>query len=387
MSERYEIKGEIGRGGLGIVYRAYDSRLGRDVAIKRIRADSGEKLDELTTNLLSEAKALSALNHPHIVTVHDVGQDEEGAYVVMELLEGENLDTVIERAPLPVEDFREFAVQTIEGLVAAQSVGLVHRDLKPPNIMLVWLPSGKFQVKILDFGLAKFSRKPSTQTTGHADSILGSIYFMAPEQFERAPLDARTDLYAIGAIFYYTLAGRYPFDGDNAVEVMTAHLQHRLVPLQQLRPDVPDCICAWLERLMARNMEDRPADAREALDTWCPEPVIDETQLREAASGDRALAAELLAGFLEETGALVRQVAVELESGQCAEAEETARTIRGTASTLGYTEVISIALEIENNAHTDRDGCRAACVRFAPALGRLESAVSRLEWPDGEANP
>ena len=380
MSGRYVIKEQIGRGGLGIVYRAYDSHLDRDVAIKRVLVESGEPLKELTDNLIREAKTLSTLKHPHIVTVHDVGRDEEGPYVVMELLEGETLDVIIKAGVLTTQEFSELVVQTLEGMIAAHSVGLLHRDLKPPNLMIVWLPSGKFQVKILDFGLAEFSRQPSTQAVDDSDSILGSIFFLAPEQIERLPLDARTDLYSLGAIFYYTLTGRYPFEGDDVDEVMDAHLSHKLTPLHKVRPDVPDSICDWVEALMAREMTDRPASALEALEAWNPKPVIDEAQLREAASNDGAVATELLAAFIDEFGGLIQQLNAELESAQGAAAEETARTIRGTASTLGYSEIISVATEIEQHARTEPGRCRTISDRFSAVLARLEKAVNRMTW-------
>ena len=380
MSERYQIQEQIGRGGLGVVYRALDTHLDREVAIKRVLVESGEPIEELTQGLIQEAKVLSALNHPNIVTVHDVGVDEDGPFVVMELLTGETLDAVIERASLPLADFERFATQALEGMIAAQSVHLIHRDLKRSNIMLVWLPSGKFQVKILDFGLAKFSRKPSTQTVDHGDSILGSIYFMAPEQFERIPLDGRTDLYSLGAIFYYTLAGQYPFTGEQAVHVMAAHLSHQLTPLREYRPDLPDSVCFWIESLIARKMDDRPANAQAALNTWNPAPVIDEKQLREAASNDAAVAAELLAGFTRETAELLGQMNRELEGGQAAAARETAQTIRGTASTLGYIEIISLASEIEKNAESDPAHCLATGTRFSAALDRLQGAITHLQW-------
>jgi serine/threonine protein kinase len=380
MSGRYIIKEEIGRGGLGSVFRAHDTRLDRDVALKRILVESGESIEELTANLMEEAKALSALKHPNIVTVHDVGHDEVGSYVVMELLEGETLEAIVQRGRLTLEDFEPLALQTLEGLVEAQSVDLVHRDLKPANIMIVWLPSGKFQVKILDFGLARFSRKPTCQTVDHGDSILGSIYFMAPEQFDRLPLDGRADLYSTGVIFYYALTGCYPFDGDSVIEVMSSHLQHRFTPLKQIRPEVPDSICDWVEKLMGLNVEGRPSSAKEALDEWDPKPIIDEEQFREAASNDPTIAAELLAGFLDEVGGLIEQLNSELQREQGAAAEETVRAIRGTASTLGYVGVISIAEEIEDAARSDPKRCRICSDRFPAALARLENAIGRVLW-------
>lgn len=269
MEERYEVKSKIGQGGFGSVYRAYDKRMSRDVAIKRINtSDEDGMLKEAARQLSKEAGALASLQHPNIITVYDVGSDEDGPYVVMELLSGNSLDELIERAPLTWEDFRELAMQTQEALIGAQELELVHRDIKPANVMLSWLPSGKFQVKLVDFGLAKLTQRPSLQTLNQADSIFGSIFFMAPEQFEREPLDQRTDMYAIGCVYYYSLTGLHPFDGATAVQVMSAHLSHDFVPLNEARPDLPRWVCDWVMWHMNRYPDDRPASAREALQVF-----------------------------------------------------------------------------------------------------------------------
>ena len=168
MEERYEIRGKIGQGGLGAVYRGYDTRMNREVAIKRIShtEDDPDLQEESTRQLIKEAGALASLQHPHIVTVYDVGSDEDGPYVVMELISGKTLDELIERAPLTWQDFRELAMQTQEALIAAQELNLIHSDLKPSNLMLTWLPSGKFQVKIVDFGLATLAQSQTQTGTG-----------------------------------------------------------------------------------------------------------------------------------------------------------------------------------------------------------------------------
>lgn len=267
--ERYEIKGKIGQGGVGAVYQAFDTQLNRDVAIKRVLAEGGyEDQDEATKHLLKEATALSSVQHPHIVTVYDAGIDADGPYVVMELIDGRTLDEMVERGTLTWDDLREVALQTQEALIAAQDLDLVHRDLKPSNVMVCWLPSGKFQVKIVDFGLAKFSAAPSLQTIDHGDAVFGSIFFMAPEQFERTPLDKRTDMYAMGCLYYYALTGEYPFTGDTAAEVMASHLQHHVKPLSEVRPDIPQWGCDWIMWQIERYMDDRPATAREALERF-----------------------------------------------------------------------------------------------------------------------
>lgn len=266
MSPRYVVKGKIGAGGLGEVYLATDTQLDRDVALKRVKPPESGSTDSLHADLIREARTLSSLQHPHIVTIYDVGQDAQGPFVVMELLKGETLDQVIERGALTVDDFKEVVVQSLEGMIAAQELGLVHRDLKPGNLMVIWLASGKFQIKILDFGLAKFSRTATRQTEDQEAGIMGSIFFMAPEQFERLPLDARTDMYSLGCIFYQILTTKYPFDGATGPEVMVSHLQHHVRHLVEARPDLPIWLADWVMWLISRDMEERPADARTALD-------------------------------------------------------------------------------------------------------------------------
>lgn len=270
MEERYEIKGKIGQGGLGAVYCAFDIRMNREVAIKRILTDLEDESvsEEATRQLVKEAGSLASLQHPNIVTVYDVGSDEDGPFVVMELLTGDTLETIISTGSFTWLDFRELAMQTMEALIAAQELNLVHRDLKPGNIMVNWLPSGKFQVKIVDFGLAKLTAKPSLQTIDQSDGVFGSIYFMAPEQFERAPLDLRVDLYAIGCVFYYALTGTYPFDGDHAAEVMASHLQHHVTPIQEVREGIPVWACDWIMWHLNRQPSDRPESARESLQVF-----------------------------------------------------------------------------------------------------------------------
>jgi serine/threonine protein kinase len=267
MEERYQIIEKIGQGGLGAVYRAFDTRMNRDIAIKRISvpADDHELQKESIRQLVKEAGALASLQHPHIVTIYDVGSDDEGPYVIMELIIGKTLDEIIERAPLTWTDFREFALQTQEALIAAQELDMIHSDIKPPNIMLTWLPSGKFQVKIVDFGLATLTQGQSLEELQESEAIFGSIFFMAPEQFERVPVDARTDMYAMGCVYYQALTGTYPFQGETGYEVMVSHLHHKVIPLQEVRSDIPLWACEWIMWQINRMPADRPSTAREAL--------------------------------------------------------------------------------------------------------------------------
>ncbi|KAB2641888.1 MAG: serine/threonine protein kinase [Verrucomicrobia bacterium] len=266
MEERYEIREKIGQGGMGAVFRAYDMRMNREVAIKRIQQEGEGALQQATSQqIVKEAGALASLQHPHIVTVYDVGSDAEGPYVVMELISGKTLDELIERAPLTWPDFRELALQTQEALIAAQELNLIHRDLKPGNLMLTWLPSGRFQVKIVDFGLAHLAGASALDHLENAEAVYGSIFFMCPEHFERTRLDMRSDMYSIGCVYYNALAGIYPFNGDTGLQVMTAHLHHEVIPLQEVRPDIPLWACDWVMWHLNRLTTDRPQNARESL--------------------------------------------------------------------------------------------------------------------------
>lgn len=275
MDSRYEIQKEVGQGGVGVVYEAWDRQLSRQVAIKRLlpidddaEKEAREKNQSAVNDLLREASILSAMQHPNIIAVFDAGLDDEGAYVVMELINGEVLRDAVERGPMVEEDFVEVVEQTMDALISAHHHGLLHRDIKPRNLMFRWLPSEKFQVKLLDFGLAKFSTKPEKQTQAYEDTIMGTSAYMAPEQFEHQELDVRTDLYQLGCVFYYTLTGTLPFDGDTPADIMESHLQHRVTPLGDMRTDLKPALAEWVMSLIERQPNDRPTTAKIALRTF-----------------------------------------------------------------------------------------------------------------------
>ncbi len=265
IQDRYEIRRKLGQGGVGAVYEGFDHQLRRRVAVKRLLETEETRAENAVEELLKECHSLSALNSPNIVQLFDFGEDRDGPFVVMELLEGETLDTLINRAPFTEEDFTDLAEQSLEGLITAHEAHLLHRDIKPCNFMVTWLPSGRMQLKILDFGLAKFSLEPSKQTIAHGNSLIGSIYFMAPEQFEQSPLDHRTDLYALGTVFYYALAGTYPFNGESVAQIMASHLSGQYRDLREYRPDLNPLICKWVMSLISREPDDRPESSAVAL--------------------------------------------------------------------------------------------------------------------------
>lgn len=260
---RYAFEHLLGRGGVGEVFLAHDRQLDRWVAIKRLHPESDEAARRAEA-AMAEARNLAALQHPNIVTIHDFLVEDGDVLVVMEYVHGRTLEAVINSAPLMLEDFFEVALQSLEGLAAAHSIGMLHRDIKPSNIMLSASPGGRMQVKILDLGLSKMVNAPSPQSTDQEGTLLGSIFTMAPEQFEQRPLDARTDLYSLGCVLYHALAGRPPFDGGTTAAVMAAHLNGSFAPLAPMRPDLPPAACSWTERLLAREPENRPRTATEA---------------------------------------------------------------------------------------------------------------------------
>lgn len=265
MNERYELLAPIAEGGLGAVFRARDTQQGREVAIKRILANKVGGCGTAVDALIREARKQSKVQHPNVVAVYDFGVDSEGGFIVMELAQGETLEDCILRAALTADDFDALVRQTLGGMSAVHAMGILHLDLKPGNLMIHRQPDGGLQVKILDFGLAKSTPRVGEPALKASEGLLGSIHFMAPEQFERAPVDARTDIYALGCIYYYALTQKLPFAGETKPQVMTAHLHPRTPPLGTLRPDLPSRIVKWVEWLINRVPANRPASVAEAL--------------------------------------------------------------------------------------------------------------------------
>ncbi len=265
MMERYQILEQLGEGGAGSVFKAWDTKLQRYVALKKLLPPEQRLAAGAGDNLAAEASALSSLHHPCIVAVYDLDTDGPEQFVVMEFLNGETLEVTVRRGALLPEDFRQIAEQSLEGLSAAHRQGMCHRDIKPSNIMFHWLPDGKWQTRLLDFGLAKYGLRPARQQINEDGTVAGSVHFMAPEQFLGQPLDVRTDLYSLGCVLYYALTGSFPFSGGTVEEVSTAHLAHKLTPLRSLRPDVNPLLTDWVMWLMSRQPEERPESAAEAL--------------------------------------------------------------------------------------------------------------------------
>jgi tetratricopeptide (TPR) repeat protein len=254
----YEVTAPIGAGGMGEVYQATDTRLGRTVAIKVLPAGVASD-PERRRRFEQEAKAIAALSHPHICILHDIGSQDSVDFLVMEYLEGETLATRLRRGPLPFSEALAVGAQMADALGAAHRRGIVHRDLKPGNVMLT--PTG---VKLLDFGLAKLKAavtdvlaSRSTLTTAAPEetsgALVGTVPYMAPEQLEGKPVDARTDVFALGCVLYEMLTGRRAFEGASSASVITAILTTDPVPVSALQPVTPPLLDRLVRTCLAKN--------------------------------------------------------------------------------------------------------------------------------------
>ncbi len=248
----YKIVSMIGKGGMGEVYLGTDTRLGRSVAIKVSSREFNDRFER-------EAHAISTLNHPNICTLYDVGPN----YLVLELVEGETLSKILERGPLPLDKALTYAVQIVDALAAAHAKGVIHRDLKPGNIIIT-----KNGAKVLDFGLAKLSTEKIssesaadiqtvTEPITRAGAVLGTLYYMSPEQVEGKDADERSDIFSFGVVLYEMITGQRPFTGDTQAAVLAALLKDQPPPMSQRQPAVPRA----LERVVRKCLEKSPTTA------------------------------------------------------------------------------------------------------------------------------
>ena len=258
---RYEIQKELGRGAMGVVYLGKDPKINRLVAIKTVRFEEVDPdlLEDTKKRFFREAEAAGTINHPNIVTIYDVGEEEDLAYVAMELLDGSDLTPYIKKDKLlPVKELLRIIGSVAEGLAFAHEKGIIHRDIKPANIML--LKDGT--VKVADFGIARISTSSATQT----GTVLGTPSYMSPEQVAGQKVDGRSDLFSLGVAMYELLCGQKPFTGDSIAALMYAIANKPPVLITQVDPNIPQC-CAYIaHRLMTKDLTKRYQNAREVVE-------------------------------------------------------------------------------------------------------------------------
>jgi serine/threonine-protein kinase len=268
----YQFLEKLGAGGMGDIYKAHDARLNRFVAVKVLSsANAGDP--ERRRRFIQEAQAASGLNHPNIITVHDIVNEPEGDYMVMEFVSGKTLVDLIPKGGLRAAQSLKYGVQMADALSAAHSAGIVHRDLKPGNVMVT--DSGL--VKVLDFGLAKMTdRGPAshigdnTQTIAEAPltvegSIIGTVSYMSPEQAQGKKVDTRSDIFSFGVVFYEMLTGSRAFTGDSALSTLSAILRDEHRPMIEIAPDVPPQLEMLISRCLRKNPDERWQSMKDVL--------------------------------------------------------------------------------------------------------------------------
>jgi serine/threonine-protein kinase len=256
LAGRYELDAVLGQGGMARVFRGKDSVLNRTVAIKVLSPQfAGD--DQFVARFRREAQAAAALNHPNIVSVYDTGSQGDVHFIVMEYVEGRTLrDVIRQEGPLLPERAAEIAEEVARGLSAAHQAGLVHRDVKPGNIMI----TREGEVKVMDFGIARTSTGDTLTQTA---AILGTASYLSPEQAQGEPVDARSDIYSLGCVLYEMVTGRAPFTGDSPVTIAYQHVREQPVPPRQINPDMPQGLEAVVMKAMAKNPENRYGSADE----------------------------------------------------------------------------------------------------------------------------
>lgn len=262
MAGRYQILGQLGRGGMATVFKAHDPGLGRDVAVKFLHAPLCAD-EEYRARFLREARAAGGLSHPNIVTVHDVGEIDGRPYMAMELMEGQTLsDAMHDGQPLPVRDVIIMGIQLARALDYAHAHGVVHRDIKPGNIMLT---KSARTIKVTDFGIAHVETPGTTQRTRVGD-IIGTPQYMSPEQAMGEKLDGRSDLFSMGIVLYQMLTGQRPFQGEGLVALVMKITHEEPPPIEKLRPDLPPALRRVVQRCLSKERDKRFQTGKELTD-------------------------------------------------------------------------------------------------------------------------
>jgi hypothetical protein len=316
LAAEFSLESELGRGGMGVVFRARDLVLDREVALKVLPPQLGADA-ETRARFLREARTAGQLSHPHIVHIHRADERAGFAYFVMGLVDGETLgQRVRDRGPLSPADAVRHVREVAWALAYAHARGVIHRDVKPENILI---ERGSNRALVTDFGIARTERAPSLTSEGH---VVGTAHFMSPEQIQGGAVDGRADLYALGVVGYYLLSGRLPFDGESAGAVLVANATRQPPPLANVAPHVPAALTAVIDRCLSKSPDERFATGEDLSEA-----------LRRALEGAVASGAPTVSGghatISEEQAALVWKRAAQLQAEAAARLE---RQLRETAT-------------------------------------------------------
>jgi Tol biopolymer transport system component/predicted Ser/Thr protein kinase len=396
----YEITGAIGAGGMGEVYRARDTRLDRTVAIKVLPQHLADT-PEARQRFEQEARAVSALNHPNICTLFDVGSQDGTEFLVMEYLEGETLAARLEKGPLPLDQALKCGIEVADALDKAHRAGIIHRDLKPGNIMLT-----KTGAKLLDFGLAKATlplasggtlTAMATRTTPVTQQgmIVGTFQYMSPEQVEGKEVDARSDLFSFGSVLYEMLTGRAAFQGRSQLSVASAILEKDPEPINALQPMTPPALDRTVRKCLAKDPEDRWQTARDLLlelkwiaeagsQAGVPAPVVSHRKARERTAWAIAGVVTLIAiastiGYVQRAPKPAQLMRLSAELG----ADVALYTDFGANAVLSPdgTRLVFVAVGADKTEHLY---IRSLDQMQATALSGAENARDPFFSPDGQ---
>ncbi len=283
VDDRYTILEKIGIGGMGSVYRARQTSVDREIAVKVMRTD--RELGALAVQRFeTEAKIVSKLRHPSALRLIDFGRDAAGLlFMVSDLLEGESLRARLVRGPLDVQATLQMLAEVADALDEAHGLGVIHRDLKPANIFLERIQD-RTVVRVLDFGIARLAQAPSGTSTGR---VVGTPHYLSPEQAQDSPVDGRSDLYSLGVVAFECLAGRRPFEAETSVSLLMKHVSTPPPSLRELAPAVPEPVADLVARLLAKRPEDRPSDAAALRDELVRLTSAPQAELRPASDPEQ----------------------------------------------------------------------------------------------------
>jgi serine/threonine-protein kinase len=367
----YQVLKPLGAGGMGEVFLAYDERLDRRVAIKRIRSGAGST-PERRERFRREARLAAKLNHPSIVHIYDVLTEGDESYIVMEHVEGTNLRRLLDDGPLPVEEVVALARDVAEGLAEAHRQGIVHRDLKSENVLVT--PEGR--AKIADFGIAKRVLAGTDGDSLTADGrVLGTFRTMSPEQARGEPVDFRSDLFSLGVLLYEALAGQSPFAAENELAMLSRIVRDRQIPVREVRPEVPEELSVLVDHLLEKDPLRRPRSAREVA-----QELAERTLQSQMGTGSRTVMEPV--SWMPPPGSAVAGVAAAGSAGGAGDMTPPARDSALTASGRRFGVLTWAAVALLLAA-----GAVAAWLSLRPARHPLYVAVLRPEIAAGAQAP